>query len=257
MNDLENSLKKTRLVLDVQPNIVVITDGKRLVDANRTFLDFFNVNSVDDFLKITNCICDYFMQDDSGRYIQKISIDGTSWIDLLLNEPDMMHKAMLMDQDGRKRVFEVKGKRLIDEERDYGEEVVVFTDITTIENQSRLISEMEIPILNISDDTTLIPLIGILDSVKSQKLMENILFSIKDKNIKMAIVDIEGIMIVDSAVAAHLIKITKATKLMGCTTILSGIAPEVAQTIVNLGINLDGINTTSTLQDALILSKKI
>ncbi|RXK06696.1 sigma-B regulator RsbR [Halarcobacter bivalviorum] len=123
-----------------------------------------------------------------------------------------------------------------------------------MENQAILIAEMEIPILEINEQTTLIPLIGILDSVKSQNLMENILISIKDKMTKVAIIDIEGIVIVDSAVAAHLIKITKATKLMGCTTILSGIAPEVAQTIVNLGINLDGIYTTSTLKDAIKLS---
>eukprot|EP01022_Parablepharisma_sp_SALTPOND_P003347 TRINITY_DN113360_c0_g1_i1.p1 TRINITY_DN113360_c0_g1~~TRINITY_DN113360_c0_g1_i1.p1 ORF type:complete len:144 (-),score=10.46 TRINITY_DN113360_c0_g1_i1:3-392(-) len=123
-----------------------------------------------------------------------------------------------------------------------------------MENQAILIAEMETPILEINEQTTLIPLIGILDSVKSQNLMENILISIKERMTKVAIIDIEGIVIVDSAVAAHLIKITKATKLMGCTTILSGIAPEVAQTIVNLGINLDGIYTTSTLKDAIKLS---
>ena len=126
-----------------------------------------------------------------------------------------------------------------------------------MENQATLIAEMEIPILEINEKTTLIPLIGILDSVKSQKLMENILMSIKEKMSEVAIIDIEGIIIVDSAVAAYLIKITKATKLMGCTTILSGIAPEVAQTIVNLGINLDGIHTTSTLKDAIKLSSTI
>ncbi|MCK5293239.1 MAG: STAS domain-containing protein [Arcobacteraceae bacterium] len=115
---------------------------------------------------------------------------------------------------------------------------------------------MEVPILEISDNIALIPLVGILDSVKSQTLMENILLSIKDKSTKITIVDIEGIMIVDSAVAAHLIKITKATRLMGCRTILSGIAPEVAQTMVNLGINLDDIFTTSTLKDALKLANE-
>ncbi len=250
----DKEIQKTRLIFDLQPNITVITDGSKIVDANAAFLHFFNKNILEEFTAHNDCICDFFIQDDHNRYLRKIYPDGTRWIELVINEADVTHKAMILDQHGQKRIFEVKGSKLIDEDYDYLQDVIVFSDITTIENQSILISNMEIPILDISDTTVLVPLIGILDSVKSQKLMENILTSIKQKNIKTAIVDIEGIMIVDSAVAAHFIKITKATRLMGCTTILSGIAPEVAQTIVNLGINLDGINTTSTLRDALKLA---
>ena len=113
---------------------------------------------------------------------------------------------------------------------------------------------MELPILQINDDITLVPLIGILDSVKSQRLMESLLHSIKDNTIKIAIIDIEGIAIVDSAVAAHLIKITKATKLLGCQTILSGISPEIAHTMVNLGIDLSDITTTASLKDSLAMA---
>jgi len=253
---VELDLKKTRLILDAQPNIVIVTDGKKLVDSNKAFLDFFQIESINDFLKTSDCICDYFIQDDNNGYLKKIYEDGTTWVQLLLEEPDMIHKAIIKNQDGDKRIFEVKGNKLADNTEDYGEDVVVFADITTSENQSLLISQMELPILDISDHVTLIPLIGLLDSIKSQRLMENILYSIKDKSTTTAIIDIGGILVVDSAVAAHLIKITKATKLMGCTTILSGIAPDVAQTIVNLGINLDGINTTSTLQDALKIVEK-
>jgi len=254
--EIEAELKKTRLIIDAQPNIVIITDGEKLIDANQTFLKFFGVKTIKDFLKKTDCICDFFINDGSNKYLQKVYPDGTRWIDILINEPEILHKAMVLNIDGEKTIFEVKANKLISNDGiDYGQDVVVFSDITTMENQATLIAEMEIPILEINQNTTLIPLIGILDSVKSQSLMENILISIKEKTTNVAIVDIEGIIIVDSAVAAHLIKITKATKLMGCTTILSGIAPEVAQTIVNLGINLDGINTTSTLKDAINLSK--
>lgn len=251
---LEEELKKAKLILNAQPNIVIVTDGEKLVDANEAFLDFFEVDCVEKFLEKSNCICDFFINDGSNKYLQKVYPDGTKWCDLVTKEPDLLHKAMIMNTNEERIIFEVKGNELIDEKIHYNENVIVFSDITTMENQAMLISEMEIPILEINNDTTLIPLIGILDSVKSQKLMENILFSIKEKMTKVVIIDIEGIVLVDSAVAAHLIKITKATKLMGCTTILSGIAPEVAQTIVNLGINLDDINTTSTLKDAIKLS---
>ena len=253
--DIEEELRKTRLIIDAQPNIVILTNGERLLNANQAFLDFFKVESVEKFLEKTDCICDFFINDGSNKYLQKVYPDGTRWSDLLIQEPDLLHKAMILNSDGEKTIFEVKGNKLIDQNDTYfNQDVIVFSDITTMENQAILIAEMEIPILEINEQTTLIPLIGILDSVKSQNLMENILISIKEKMTKVAIIDIEGIVIVDSAVAAHLIKITKATKLMGCTTILSGIAPEVAQTIVNLGINLDGIYTTSTLKDAIKLS---
>lgn len=249
--ELELELKKTRLILDAQPNIVIVTNGKKIIDTNQEFLNFFQVDSMEEFLKISDCICDYFINDNTNRYLKKIYEDGTTWAKLLIDEQTMSHKALIKNKDGENKIFEVRGNILVDKDVDGYEEVVVFSDITTIENQSILISQMELPILDISDNVTLIPLVGMLDSLKSQRLMENILYSIKDRATTTVIIDIGGILVVDSAVAAHLIKITKATKLMGCTTILSGIAPDVAQTIVNLGINLDGINTTSTLQDAL------
>jgi len=209
MSDIvKKELQKTKLIFDLQPNITVVTDGKKIVDANKAFLNFFNKNSLDEFLLKNDCICDFFINDETNRYLNKLYPDGTTWAELVLSEPDMIHKAMLLNNEGQKRIFEVKGSILKDNDYDYEEEVMVFSDITTIENQSILISNMEIPILDISDTTVLVPLIGILDSVKSQKLMENILQFIKQKNIKTAIIDIEGIMIVDSAVATHFIKIT-------------------------------------------------
>jgi len=254
--NLELELIKTRLIFDAQVNIVVVTDGKKLVDANKAFLNFFEVESLDEYLLKSHCICDFFIQSENARYLHKIYPDGTTWAELILNEPDMVHKAMIKNSDGQNVIFEVRGGKLSDGENNFNQEVVTFTDITAMENQSQLIANMEVPILEINDTISLIPLIGILDSVKSQKLMENILMSIKEKATKKIIIDIEGILVVDSAVAAHLIKITKATKLMGCITTLSGIAPEVAQTMVNLGINLDDILTTSTLKDALKLANE-
>ena len=81
--------------------------------------------------------------------------------------------------------------------------------------------------------------------------METILTKIIDTGFKTIILDILGVITVDSAVANHVIKITKATNLMGCNCIISGISPEVAQTLVNLGVELGEVITTSTLRDAL------
>jgi rsbT co-antagonist protein RsbR len=114
----------------------------------------------------------------------------------------------------------------------------------------------DIPVLDVAEDIAMVPLIGIVDSEKSQKLMEDMLNNIKVNETKIIILDILGIAVVDSAVASHLIKITKATKLMGCETIISGISPSIAQTMVSLGIEIDNLITTSTLKNALSLAYK-
>lgn len=118
------------------------------------------------------------------------------------------------------------------------------------EIQQQLLS-IEIPILDVATSIAMVPVIGILDSAKTQKLMQKILDHIKDKEVKVTILDISGITIIDSAVAAHLIKITKATKLLGTDTIITGISPDIAQTIVNLGISLNDVLTTSSLKNGL------
>ena len=111
-----------------------------------------------------------------------------------------------------------------------------------------------IPILDMADSISLVPLIGILDSTRSQALMEDVLESIKRDEKTIIIIDILGILTIDSAVAAHLIKLSNATRLMGCEMIISGISPEIAQTIVNLGISLQGVQTTGNLKNAILFA---
>jgi len=114
--------------------------------------------------------------------------------------------------------------------------------------------ETKVPINKLWDRMLMLSIIGILDSARTQMLMEDMLNSIHDAEAKVFVVDIQGVAVVDSAVANHLMKITKATRLMGCVCIISGISPAVSQTIVNLGIELEGTLTTSTLQEALELA---
>lgn len=114
--------------------------------------------------------------------------------------------------------------------------------------------ETKVPINKLWDRMLMLSIIGILDSLRTQMLMEDMLNSIHAAEAKVFVVDIQGVAVVDSAVANHLMKITKATRLMGCVCIISGISPAVSQTIVNLGIELEGTLTTSTLQEALELA---
>lgn len=107
------------------------------------------------------------------------------------------------------------------------------------------------PISILWDGILLIPIFGTVDSRKAQELMENILTKIVETESKTIIIDILGVATVDSAVANHLVKITKATKLMGCECIISGISPEIAQTLIQLGLELEGVITRATLKNAL------
>lgn len=253
--DLDFIYKKTRMILDSQKNIVIVTNGKQLKEVNKAFLSFFNLAKLEDFLQKASCICDYFVQEEGERYLKKVDASGKSWAETVLEDSNIIHKAMIFDPNGMEHIFEVTGQRL-QIEGCLDEEVMVFTDITKIEHQRVMISKMELPILEIADGVMMVPLVGLIDSTKSQKLMENILFAIKDKEVKVVVIDIQGISIIDSAVAAHIVKITKATKLMGCETIVSGISPEVAQTIVSLGIDVENMRTTSNLKTALKLAFK-
>ena len=117
--------------------------------------------------------------------------------------------------------------------------------------QSKTIQKLSTPTIKLWEGILVMPIIGVIDSIRAQNMMETMLEKIAESYAKVIILDIFGVAAVDTAVAQHLIKIAKATKLMGCECILSGISPPVAQTIVQLGIDMESIHTKSTLADAL------
>ena len=120
--------------------------------------------------------------------------------------------------------------------------------------QAALIMEMSTPVMRLWDSILLLPIVGLVDSKRAQLIMETVLQKILDYQAKVIILDIQGVPAVDSAVANRLIKVTKATRLMGCTCIVTGISPEISQALVNLGIELTDILTQSTLKDGVSTS---
>lgn len=117
--------------------------------------------------------------------------------------------------------------------------------------QSRTIREISTPAIRLWDRIVVLPVVGVIDSLRAQQMMDTMLTKITETSSKVIILDIQGVAAVDTAVANHLIKITKATRLMGCRCIISGISSAVAQTLVQLGVDLGDVVTHSTLQDAL------
>ena len=107
------------------------------------------------------------------------------------------------------------------------------------------------PVNIVWEGILLVPIFGIIDSRKAQNIMETMLTKILDTESKTIILDILGVAAMDSAIANHILKISKATKLMGCECIVSGISPSIAQTLVHLGVDLGQVVTRATLKDAL------
>lgn len=123
-----------------------------------------------------------------------------------------------------------------------------------IARQTMEMNEISTPVIRLWEGILALPIIGTLDSARTQTVMENLLQEIVNTGSSIAILDISGVPAVDSLVAQHLIKTVSATRLMGAECIISGIRPEIAQTIVHLGIDLSLVQTKATLASALKLA---
>jgi rsbT co-antagonist protein RsbR len=123
--------------------------------------------------------------------------------------------------------------------------------------QTDEITEISTPVIRVWDGILALPIIGTLDSARTQVVMENLLQEIVETGSSIAILDISGVPAVDSLVAQHLIKTVSATRLMGAECIISGIRPEIAQTVVHLGIDLSNIITKASLASALAYAFKV
>jgi rsbT co-antagonist protein RsbR len=125
-----------------------------------------------------------------------------------------------------------------------------------IGRQQRELMELSTPVVQLWDDVLALPLVGTLDSARTQVVMETLLQKIVDTGAAIAIIDITGVPTVDTLVAQHLLKTIAATRLMGADCIISGIRPQIAQTIVHLGVNLGEVITKATLADAFEVALK-
>jgi rsbT co-antagonist protein RsbR len=119
--------------------------------------------------------------------------------------------------------------------------------------QQREIAELSTPVVKLWDGVLALPLIGTLDSQRTQVVMENLLQSIVDEGAAIAIIDITGVPTVDTLTAQHLLKTVAAARLMGADCIISGIRPQIAQTIVHLGVELNVVSK-ATLADAFAIA---
>ena len=123
-----------------------------------------------------------------------------------------------------------------------------------IARQQEDLLELSTPVVKVWDGILALPMIGTLDSARTQVVMESLLQRIVETGSEIAIIDITGVPTVDTLVAQHLLKTVTAIRLMGAECIISGIRPQIAQTIVHLGVDLKGVTTKASLADALAVA---
>ncbi|MEQ8978657.1 MAG: STAS domain-containing protein [Deltaproteobacteria bacterium] len=120
-----------------------------------------------------------------------------------------------------------------------------------ISRQREEVLELSTPVVEVWDRILVLPIIGVLDSSRTQQVMETLLEEIVKRESEVAILDITGVPAVDSVTAQHLVKTVSAARLMGTRCVISGVRPQIAQTMVTLGVDLGDIETQSSLRSAL------
>jgi rsbT co-antagonist protein RsbR len=120
-----------------------------------------------------------------------------------------------------------------------------------VRQQQEAIRELSTPVLQVRDQLLILPIIGVIDTHRARQLTEQLLRTIRTKRAKVVVMDITGVPAVDSKIAGHLVQTVDASRLMGATVIVTGISPEIAQTLVTLGVDIAKMNTVGDLQGGI------
>jgi rsbT co-antagonist protein RsbR len=189
-----------------------------------------------------------------SRATQGFTPAATAMFVFSLKQPmfDMLRREL---RDGDKLANEIWGiTMLLDRLGLYTTEVYQQSKESVIARQQEELLELSTPVVQLWDNIVALPLIGTLDSARTQVVMENLLEKIVENEAMIAIIDITGVPTVDTLVAQHLLKTVAAARLMGADCIISGMRPQIAQTIVHLGVNLSDVITKATLADAFAVA---
>jgi rsbT co-antagonist protein RsbR len=127
----------------------------------------------------------------------------------------------------------------------------------TIRDQQEAIRELSTPVLQFRPGLLILPIVGLIDSQRAQQLTEQLLHSIRANRTKVIVIDITGVPSVDSRVANHLVQTVEAARLMGAAAIITGVAPEIAQTMVTIGIDLGRVRTVGDLQSGVEQAERL
>ncbi len=187
----------------------------------------------------------------SSRATHGFSPSETATFVFSLKRPLFACLGKVLDDEPKALAAEVlAGSRLLDQLGLYTMEAYQKAREDVIQRQQRELLELSTPVVELWEGVLALPLIGTLDSGRTQVVMESLLEKIVQSGAAIAIIDITGVPTVDTLVAQHLMKTVAAARLMGADCIISGIRPQIAQTIVHLGVDLSQVATKASLADA-------
>ena len=246
---MKNQLADTGLRDDLMSNDELRSQSEELVNALADNLNATNIADVHS--RSFDPVYEILSDISSTRAKQGFSPRETGTF--ILSLKDALLQTLAEDTTDHKRLYEesIKISKLVDNFSVSTFESFIKGREEVILRQTDEITEISTPVIQVWDGILALPIIGTLDSSRTQVVMENLLQQIVASGSYIAILDISGVPAVDSLVAQHLIKTVSATRLMGADCIISGIRPEIAQTVVHLGIDLSSIVTKATLASAL------
>lgn len=218
------------------------------------FIDITQENGQDENAEPWKSLKDMLADLSRRRAAQGFSPSETATFVFSLKQPifDMLGRTVSdVEELGREMWITTT---LLDKLGLYTMQVYLQSRESIISRQQQELMELSTPVVQLWDNVVALPLIGTLDSERTQVVMENLLEKVVETGASIAIIDITGVPTVDTLVAQHLLKTVAAARLMGADCIISGIRPQIAQTIVHLGINLADIITKATLADAFAIA---
>ncbi len=200
-------------------------------------------------------VSEYISEISASRAKQGFSSSETAMFLLSLKKPMFAHLKEQAKNDPDGQFEQIWGTtELLDKLALQSTDAFLTSREQLIIRQQEEMMELSTPVVKLWDGVLALPVIGTLDSARTQVVMESLLQAIVATNSRVAIIDITGVPTVDTLVAQHLLKTITAARLMGAECIVSGVRPQIAQTIVHLGINLADVTTKATLADAFALA---
>jgi PAS domain S-box-containing protein len=248
-----------RTIMDNMPDFMYVKYSQgRFEMANQALAGLLGVPSPDALIGKTDF--ELFPQELAAQYDRDERAIMESGVPLLNKEEPVLHadgstrwisttKVPLRDWQGRVvglvgRGQDITERRRAEEERQQLQEEL-------IQAQAAALQELSTPLIPISDTVVVMPLIGRIDERRAGQILETLLTGIQAQGADLAIIDITGVHLVDTQVAHALLQAARAVQLLGARVVLTGLRPEVAQTLVSLGVDLSGIVTRGTLQSGI------
>lgn len=178
-----------------------------------------------------------------GDFDQKIELGET---EDALGSLEMGLNFMLLDLKAMEDANRQKEQQLLNQTTDLEEKLI------TIAEQAEAIRELSTPVMEIWEGILVLPVVGVVDTKRSMDIMNNLLAAIVSNEARVVLIDITGVEVVDTRTADYLLKISRAANLLGTRCLLTGLSPAVAQTLVEIGVNLAELRTLRNLKDGLM-----